>query len=110
MADVSAHSSGRIRPQDADQVAIAALVTIACAVHDTTETEVALHLIGRVLPMTSAATRMQALKPHAAAVLDAAVNRRKRGEGAVAWARATLALRHAMSQDALRAALSRVEH
>lgn len=109
MADGS--PSGRIKPQDADQVLIGAMVSIACRVSDSTETDVALHLIGRALPMAGAGARMQGLKPHAVAVLAAGPNRHKPGDGgAVAWCRVMLALQRAMAADALRAALSRVEH
>jgi hypothetical protein len=111
MADGAGKLSGRIKPQDADQVLIAALVSIACRMSDSTETDVALHLIGRALPMAGASTRMQGLKPHAVAVLAAGPNRRKPGDaGAVDWCRAMIALQRAMAADALHAALSRVEH
>ena len=103
--------SGRIKPQDADQVLIRAMITIACTVQDSTETEVALYLIERALPLIGASARMQGLKPHAEAVLIAGPNRRKPGNGgATAWCSATLYLQRAMATDALRAAVSLVEH
>jgi hypothetical protein len=100
--------SGRIRRDDADQILMAALISICCRMIDDSDMEVALHLVERALPLVSASTRMQVFKPVAASIVRAAPLRR-RPEGAARWAEVNLELRHILSRDALQQALRRVE-
>jgi hypothetical protein len=108
MADGGA-ASGRIRREDADQVLIGAMLCVACSLYDDANQQTALHLMERALPLASASTRITALTPVADRVLRAAPFRRKRGEAAHDWLRAMMDLRVALSRDALRVALARVE-
>jgi hypothetical protein len=101
--------SGRIKPQDADQVLVACMIVVASARFHEAERELALHLMARALRMVSAATRMQALIPAAQEILAAAPHRRKRGDAALIWASAHLDLCAAVTRDALAQALARVE-
>lgn len=109
MADAGATPSGRIKPSDADQVLIAAMVSVAAGIHDDTDRETALHLMQRSLPMITSSTRMQGLRPVAEAILAAAPRRRRPGDGARDWMLANFDLSRAISRDALRQALSKVE-
>lgn len=108
-AGTSARPSGRIKPSDADQVVIAAMIHIASSVFDDSEREVALILIGRALPMVTSSSRMQVLAPVARQLIEAAPQRNKRGDGSVAWCRATIDLRRVVARDALNQAMARVE-
>ncbi len=109
MADAADLPSGRIKREDADQILMASLVAITCRLVDDSDTEVALHLLERALPLTSASTRMAALRPLAGALLRAAPLRR-RPEGSLRWAAVNMDLRLALSRDALAQAMRRVEY
>lgn len=109
MADGGTGPSGRIRPQDADQVLIAACIAVVSSRFDEARIDLALHLIGRTLRMVSAATRIQALRPAAEGIVAAWPHRRKRGEGALTWVHAHLDLSEAVARDAMRQALAKVE-
>ena len=100
-------SSGRIRREDADQVLIAALIVICAGVFEDSDRDLALYLAARALPLASASTRMQAIKPVARDVLEAAKGRRS-AAGASAWMRANRDLRCVLASDALARALALV--
>ncbi len=108
MADGSGAPSGRIKREDADQILMGSLVALCCRITDDGDTETALHLIERALPLASASTRMAVFKPIAESLVRAAPLRR-RPEGAVRWATVNMDLRHALSSDALSQAIRRVE-
>lgn len=111
MADGSATSDvpqGRIKRESADALVMACLVCLCASRFEDTERETALHLLHRALPMASRSSRMEALLPHAKAVLNAAPNRRSK-DGTAEWCRAMLDLDLAMSRDALTRALALVE-
>lgn len=100
--------SGRIKPANADQILIGALVSVGTGLFDDTDRDVALHLIERALPMVSSSTRMERLRPIAEDLLSAAGDRR-RPSGAARWARANMALNTALSRDALDRAIAMVD-
>lgn len=108
MADGGDLPSGRIKREDADQILIAALISICCRITDDSDMDVALHLVERALPLTSAATRTARFKPVAAALVRAAPLRR-RPEGAARWAVVNMELRQILQSDALQQAIRRVE-
>ena len=99
----------RMRREDADQVLIASLICVAAGVHDDADRDLALHLIARALPLASRSSRIEALRDAAEGILSAAPHRRKRGEGALAWVRASLDLSRAIARDAIHIARTRME-
>lgn len=105
----AARSMGRIKPSDADQVLIAAMIHVAGSVFDDSDRALALILMARALPMISSSSRMQVMGPVARRLLEAAPNRAKRGDGSVAWGRARIELSVAVCRDALNQAMARVE-
>lgn len=107
-ASQGARARGRIRPTDADQVLIAAMIQVASSVFDDDDRALALDLMARALPMAGGSSRMLALKPYAVGLL-AAAPRRSKPDGAVDWGRACLALGRAVARDALDQAMKRVE-
>lgn len=107
MADGS--GSGRIRRDNADQVLIASMICVATSRIDTPDQELAIHLIGRALPLASQSSRIAALRDAATGILAAWPHRLKRGDGAVTWVRAHLDLSSAVARDAIRSALAKVE-
>ena len=107
MAD-GADITGRIRREDADQVIVACLIQIAASVFDDTPRALALQLLDRALPLASATSRMQALRPAAAGILAAAPDRRKAGDGAADWMRAAFVVNQAVAKDALDRAVALV--
>jgi hypothetical protein len=109
MADGGAHPTGRIRPADADQVLIAACITVASSRFDEARVDKAMELIRRCLRMVSASTRVQSFLPAAEEIVAAWPHRRKRGAGAVQWCTAHLDLSEAVARDAMRQALARLE-
>lgn len=110
MADGAAYlPSGRIRRENADQVLIASLICVATSRIDTPDQELAIHLIGRCLPLASRSSRIEALRDAAEGIISAWPHRRKRGEGAVHWVRAHLDLSSALARDAIRVAMAKVE-
>lgn len=106
MAEASV-PSGRIKPSDADQVFVAALVVIATALVDGVERDNAMVLLRRALPMVSQSTRMQRLKPLAEAVLVTGPVRR-RPDGSGPWASAVFALNLGLARDAYARAIALV--
>lgn len=109
MADGASLPTGQIRRENADEVLIRAMTCVACSLYDDANQDTALFLIERALPLASASTRIAALSPVAERILRAAPVRRKRGEAAHDWLRALMDLRVALSRDALRGALAKVE-
>jgi hypothetical protein len=101
-------ADGYIRREDADQVLIASLVCVATSRIDTPDQELAVHLIGRALPLASRSSRIEALRGAAEGILSAWPYRRKRGDGAVHWVHAHLDLCAAIARDAIRAAKAKV--
>lgn len=107
MADGS--GSGRMRGGKADQVLIASLICVATSRIESREQERAIDMIALYLPLASDAPRIEALRDAAEGILAAWPYRRKRGEGALTWAHAHMDLSAAVSRDAFRAALARME-
>lgn len=107
MADGASFSSGRIRREDADQVLIGAMICVATSRIDTPDMELGLYLIERALPLTSASSRIEALRDAASGILAAAPRRRKPG-GANAWCLAHWDLSRAIAADAIRVAKAKV--
>lgn len=107
MADGASPASGRIRPADADQVLIAALICVAASQIDTADMDLALHLIERSLPLASKSSRVEALRD-AAAGICAAAPRRRTAAGARDWCLARLDLSRAIATDAIRVAKGKV--
>lgn len=103
MADGSGMASQRrMRCEDADRALIASLICVATSRIDDPDRELALHVVGQVLPMTSASARIEGLRDAALGIVAAAPHRRKRGEGALAWVHACLDLDRALARDAIR--------
>ena len=100
--------SGRIRREDADQIVVACLLEIAASVFDDTPRALALQLLERALPLASASSRIEALRPAAIAILAAAPDRRKAGDGATDWMRASFIVNQAVAKDALDRAVALV--
>lgn len=107
MADGAAHPSGRIKPQDSDQVLIASLICVATSRIDTPDMELALHLVERTLPIASASSRVASLREAAEGIL-AAAPRRRTAAGARDWCLAHLDLSRAVAVDAIRVAKGKV--
>jgi hypothetical protein len=104
MADGSGGGvSDRIRREDADQVLIASLICVAASRMDSPDQELALHLIGRALPLASASSRVAALRDAAQGIIEAAP-RRRTPAGARDWCLACLDLSRAIAADAIRVA------
>jgi hypothetical protein len=107
MADGSA--SDRPRGGKADQILIASLICVATSRIESREQERAIDMIAMYLPLASTSPRIEALRDAAEGILAAWPLRRRRGEGALAWARANMDLSAAVARDAFRAALARME-
>jgi hypothetical protein len=108
MADGSASTPGAVRRSDADRVLIAAMICISACRIDCPDRELALWLVEEALPLASTSPRIEALRDAAEGIVAAAPHRRKRGEGALIWARACLDLDRAMARDAIRVARAMV--
>jgi hypothetical protein len=91
-----------MRRDDADRALIAGLICIATSRMDDPDRELALHVVGQVLPLTSKAPRIEALRDAAVGIVAAAPHRRKRGDGALNWVNACLDLDRALARDAIR--------
>ena len=87
---------------------MACLVAINAGIFDNTDRDLALHLLGRALPLASRSSRMEGFRPLAEAVLVAAPARRTQA-GAGAWLRACGHLGQALCRDAAARAFSLVE-
>jgi hypothetical protein len=100
-------ASGRIRPQDADQVLIACLICVATSRTDSTDKDLALQLIREFLPLASASARVEALREAAEGII-AAAPRRRTPAGARDWCLAHLDLSRALATDAIRVAKAKL--